>query len=419
MTTIEIILTSIILVLVLATLIVGLLALRKPKSDAGTEVFKRLDDLKTTVSTQIFDSIMKFNDQVNQKLIETNQKSGDNITDFRLNVNKELGIFKDEIRTKLTADFQGLTTYLDGQMGKINQNVESRLTTEFTKTNQTFIQIAERVKVIDEAQKKIEVLSTEMVGLQNILSNNQSRGLFGEYQLNQLLESVFEGNRKFYDTQFTIREARGKAESVRADAVIFMPEPNGTIAIDSKSPFAEYRKLFDNKDLTKEVEEKTIHDFGIDVKKHINDIATKYIIPGVTADFALMFVASDGILALLHAKLPQLIEHARSKKVTIVSPTTLVPLLASFKAFRIDYDRNKHVKLIMSELNGLKKEFEKFDDEWRKLNESIAKLAKQSGDVNGRVGRITDKFGQIHLGDLEEKTEETSPSGDASSTVNE
>jgi DNA recombination protein RmuC len=132
-----------------------------------------------------------------------------------------------------------------------------------------------------------------------------------------------------------------------------------------------------------------------------------------------MFVASDGILALLHAKLPQLIEHARSKKVTIVSPTTLVPLLASFKAFRIDYDRNKHVKLIMSELNGLKKEFEKFDDEWRKLNESIAKLAKQSGDVNGRVGRITDKFGQIHLGDLEEKTDESSPSSDASSTVNE
>ncbi|MCK7487987.1 MAG: hypothetical protein MZU97_22720 [Bacillus subtilis] len=88
---------------------------------------------------------MKFNDQVNQKLSDTNEKSAANITEFRLNVNKELTIFKDEISTKLNTDFKGLTAYLESQMGRINQNVESRLTTEFTKTNDTFMKITERI----------------------------------------------------------------------------------------------------------------------------------------------------------------------------------------------------------------------------------------------------------------------------------
>ncbi|MDD3126383.1 MAG: DNA recombination protein RmuC [Candidatus Izemoplasmatales bacterium] len=371
----------------------------------NAEISNRLGDMKATVSQSIFDAIMKFNDQVNQKLGDNNQRSAENITEFRIAVNSELGSFREKISLRLNESFQGLNEVIEKRMGMINEKVEDRLSKGFTETNLTFLQIAERVKVIDDAQKNIQELSNEMIGLQQILKNNQSRGSFGEYQLNQLLYSVFGDNKKLYDIQYTIKEARGKSETVRADAVVFMPEPNGMIAIDSKFPFSAYAKLFDNKDLTKEEENKLIQTFGADVKKHINEIATKYIISGITADYALMFVASDGILALLHSRLQNIVEHARSKNVTIVSPTTLIPLLSSYRAVSIDYERSKYTAEINRELMQLNKEFEKFNNDWLRLNDNIQKLTKQSSDVNTRVEKITTKFGRIKNVDLLEENQ--------------
>ncbi|MBU1145555.1 MAG: DNA recombination protein RmuC [Firmicutes bacterium] len=356
---------------------------------------KQVDELKMTITKSLFESMFEFNKQVNHQLLDTSQKSSDNITEFRLNVNKELVGFQEKINEKLTVDFKSLTDTIDQKMYKINEKVEERLTKGFSDTNQTFLQIAERVKVIDDAQKKIESLSNEMIGLQNILSNNQARGSFGEYQLNQLLYSVFADNDKLYQTQYTIKEQRGKQESVRADAVVFMPQPNKMIAIDSKFPFSSYSKLFDNKELSKEDELKLIQNFGAEVKKHITDISSKYIISGVTADYALMFVASDGILALLHSKLTNVIEYARNKYITIVSPTTLIPLLSSYKAVYIDHERSKYANEINLQLLMLNKEFKQFGSEWNKLNSNIQNLTKQSDSVNIRVEKINSKFSQI------------------------
>ncbi len=359
------------------------------------EISKNITELRIAVNQSIAESIMAFNDKVNLKLSENNEKSTTDIANFRLNVNNELGYFQEKISTKLNTDFSKLTETIEKQMSNINEKVEERLKTGFVDTNKTFVQIAERIKVIDEAQKNIESLSSEMMGLQQILTNNQTRGSFGEYQLNQLLFSVFGDNNKLYELQKTIKEASGKNEKVRADAVIKMPEPYGVIAIDSKFPFSEYAKLFDNKQLTKEEEEKIISAFGADVKKRITEISSKYIIEGVTVDFALMFVASDGVLSLLHSKLPNVIEYSANKKVTIVSPTTLIPLLSSFLAIRIDYERSKYSEQIKDELGMLKKEFTKFDLEWAKLHENIQKLTKQSTDVNYRVEKISTKFNKI------------------------
>jgi DNA recombination protein RmuC len=390
------------LVLAIATLVLMILLLRRheAKEDAdeihrlNAEITERLADLKEGVSQTLFDSIMKFNDQVNNKLNDNNSKSAENITNFRIDVNKELGDFQEKISSRLNDSFIKLNDSFEKRMGMINEKVEDRLSKGFVETNQTFQKIAERVAIIDDAQKNIQDLSKEMVGLQKILTNNQSRGSFGEYQLNQLLFSVFGDNKSLYETQYVIREASGKRETVRADAVIFMPEQK-LIAIDSKFPFSTYSKLFDNRELSREEEDKTISLFGADVKKHITDIAAKYIVPELTSDYALMFVASDGILALLHSRLQNVIEYARSKKVTIVSPTTLIPMLSSFWAFSIDYKRSQYTKEISEQLMGLKKEFDKFGEEWIKLNENIQKLTKQSSEVNNRVEKITTKFVKI------------------------
>ncbi len=368
---------------------------RDELASMNKEMANNITELRIAVNQSISESIMTFNDKVNQKLSENNDKATSNIVDFRLNVNKELSSFQEKISLKLNGDFSKLSETIEKQMHSVNEKVEERLKTGFVDTNKTFVQIAERIQIIDQAQKNIESLSTEMIGLQQILTNNQSRGSFGEYQLNQLLYSVFGDNKKLYQLQYTIKEATGKSDKVRADAVVLMPEPYGVIAIDSKFPFSEYSKLFENKELTKEEEEKIIQAFGADVKRRITEIASKYIIPGTTVDFALMFVASDGILSLLHSSLPNVLEYAVQKKITIVSPTTLIPLLSSFMAVRIDYERSKYSEQIKSELAMLKKEFVKFDDAWQKLHGNIQKLTQQSGDVNNRVEKITTKFRKI------------------------
>ncbi len=359
------------------------------------EIGKRISELREGISRTLFESMTSFNDKVNEKLLDTNAKSSQNITDFRVSVNGQLSEFQTKIMTGLNDNIQKLSQSVETRMGQINEKVEDRLSKGFVETNETFRQISERVKVIDEAQKNIQSLSTEMVGLQNILKNNQSRGSFGEYQLNQLLFSVFGDNKDLYQTQFTIREASAKRESVRADAVIFMPEPNGVIAIDSKFPFSAYSQLFDNKSLDKDAEDRLISQFGAEVKKHITDISAKYIVPGVTAEYALMFVASDGILAMIHSRLQNVVEYAYQKKVTIVSPTTIIPLLSSLWAVSLDYKRSKSIGDIIQQLQALNKDFDKFGDEWSKLNEGITRLSKQSIDVNARVEKISDKFGKI------------------------
>lgn len=404
----------VILVVALGILTIEIVSLFRRHSSSGKgeidrlneEIGKRIVELREGISKTLFDSMTSFNDKVNEKLLDNNSKSSQNITDFRVSVNGQLSEFQTRVNTQLS-DFQGkimgglteniqkLGQTVETRMGMINEKVEERLSKGFVETNETFRQISERVKVIDEAQKNIQGLSTEMIGLQNILKNNQSRGSFGEYQLNQLLFSVFGDNKDLYQTQFTIREAVGKKESVRADAVIFMPEPNGVIAIDSKFPFSAYSQLFDNQNLEKEAEDRLISQFGAEVKKHITDISAKYIIPGVTTDYALMFVASDGILAMVHSRLQNVVEYAYQKKVTIVSPTTIIPLLSSLWAVSLDYKRSRYIGEIIQQLQALTKDFDKFGEEWSKLNDSITRLSKQSIDVNTRVEKITDKFGKI------------------------
>lgn len=395
------IITAVIAVLLLALIVMTIL-FHYQKEDSHDDILSinhelanHLNEIKIALNQSISSSIMAFNDKINDKLTENNTRSLTDIANFRLNVNAELINFQEKLSTKLNSDFSGLSESIAKQMLLINEKVEERLKTGFVDTNKTFVQIAERIKVIDEAQKNIESLSSEMIGLQQILTNNQTRGSFGEYQLNQLLYSVFGDNSKLYELQKTIKEASGKSDKVRADAVIYMPEPYGVIAIDSKFPFSEYAKLFDNKTISKDEEEKIISAFGADVKKRITEISSKYIIPGITVDFALMFVASDGILSLLHSRLPNVIEYAAAKKITIVSPTTLIPLLSSFLAIRIDYERSKYSEQIKDELMMLKKEFVKFDSEWAKLHDSIRKIANQSSDVNSRVEKITKKFNKI------------------------
>lgn len=162
----------------------------------------------------------------------------------------------------------------------------------------------ERLSKIDEAQKKIDNLSTDIVSLQGILTDKKSRGIFGEINLKHILVSVFgEKNDKIYKLQYTL------PNSYIADAMLFTPEPLGTIAIDSKFPLENYQIMVDKNNSNAE-RNNAEKQFKIDVKKHIDAISSKYIIPGLTSNQAIMFLPAEAIFAEINAYHSDLVEYA-------------------------------------------------------------------------------------------------------------
>ena len=186
------------------------------------------------------------------------------------NTVKELSSFQIDIMKTMNDNFNGLNDRMEKKLTQINDKVNERLDDNFAKTNRTFTNILERLSKIDEAQKKIDTLSTDIVSLQSILTDKKSRGIFGEINLKHILVSIFgEKNDKVYRLQYTF------PNTTIADAVIFAPEPLGTVAIDSKFPLEHYQKMVD-KNLSQVDRNMAEKEFKIDVKKHIDAIANKY-----------------------------------------------------------------------------------------------------------------------------------------------
>ena len=213
---------------------------------------------------------------------------------------KEMGNFKNDMTRNLNQDFNTLNEQLEKRLIAINEKVNERLDENFDKT---FMNVIERLSKIDEAQKKIETLSTDIVSLQSILTDKKTRGIFGEVNLKHILSNVFgERNDSIYRLQHTL------STGVIADSVVFAPEPLGTIAIDSKFPLEHYQLMTDKK-LSPELRENYEKMFRQDMKKHIDAIANKYIIPGETADQAILFLPAEAIFAEVNAYHPDIIDR--------------------------------------------------------------------------------------------------------------
>lgn len=383
--------------LVLIVVLVLFVVMRKPVTSNVGEIDLKLDSVKDNLRDAITKTMLNFNESVNTKLIESMRNSNKDLTEFKEKSTQDFIKLQEGINNKLQEQFKVLNVEVEKRMTMINEKVETRLTAGLEKSNKTFETIVERMAIIDKAQANITNLSSEMVSLQNVLSNNQSRGAFGEYQLNQILMSAYGENEKLYRTQYEIKEKKG-GEKVRADAIIFLPEPHHLVAIDSKFPFSSFSKLLDKLEPTEEVE--LLKSFKSEVKKHITDIADKYIVAGKTADYALMFVASDGVLAMLHSKAKEIVEHALSKNVVIVSPTTIYPLLQSLRVLFYDYERAKSAKEITFQLGLLNKDFGRLAADWNDVNATIARLGKQGEKFDARVNRLTVNFTKIKTVDF-------------------
>ncbi|MFA7064851.1 MAG: DNA recombination protein RmuC, partial [Bacilli bacterium] len=160
---------------------------------------------------------------------------------FETDLTKELGEFKFNFSKSLQSDFKELNETIERRLNYINEKVNERLDANFEKTNKTFTSILERITKIDEAQKKIDSLSGDIIALQSVLTDKKTRGIFGETNLNYILDSIFGKNDKIYQTQYLL------SNKTVVDAILFAPQPLGTIAIDSKFPLENYQIMTNTK----------------------------------------------------------------------------------------------------------------------------------------------------------------------------
>ncbi len=309
---------------------------------------------------------------------------------------KELGEFKTDINRNLSTDFVTLNEKIENKLNLINDRVNERLDQNFEKTNKTFANVLERLSKIDEAQKKIDSLSNDIVSLQGILTDKKSRGIFGEVNLNHILSSVFgDKNDSIYKLQYSFDNG------TIADAVLFAPEPLGVVAIDSKFPLENYRIMVDKK-FSASDRQNAEKLFKTDVKKHIDAISNKYIIPSVTSNQAIMFLPAEAIFAELNAYHSDIIEYAYKKRVWITSPTTLMSTLTTLQVIIKNIERDKYTKVIQDELSKLSVEFSRYKERWDKLSRSIQTVSKDVEDIHTTTDKITKRFNSINSVEIED-----------------
>ena len=319
---------------------------------------------------------------------------------LEVNMIKEMGEFKSDLNRNMNEDFTKLNEQVEKRLLMINEKVNERLDQNFEKTNKTFMNVIERLSKIDEAQKKIENLSTDIVSLQGILTDKKTRGIFGEVNLKHVLVSVFgEKNDNIYRLQYTL------SNGYIADSVLFAPEPLGTICIDSKFPLEHYEMMVDKKlgQAEREAAEKM---FKQDMKKHIDAISSKYIIPGETTDQAILFLPAEAIFAEVNAYHSDIIEYAYKKHVWITSPTTLISTLTVIEMIIKNMERDKYTSIIHEELNKLGLEFSRYKERWDKLARSIQTVNKDVENISVTSEKISKKFETINRVDsnlLEDK----------------
>ena len=293
--------------------------------------------------------------------------------------------------TTLTQSIESLTKAVDGRLEQIGGKVSERLDEGFKKTNQTFVDVMARLATIDEAQKKIDGLTTNVVSLQELLGDKRSRGAFGEVQLEALVRNVLPVNS--FAMQYTFDNG------TRADCALFLPEPTGTVAVDSKFPLENYHRMFDSQ-LSEAEQLLAEKQFKLDVKKHVDDIAKKYIISNVTSDGAVMFIPAEAVFAELHAYHQDVIEYAMNKRVWVVSPTTLMAVLNTARAVLKDVETRKQVHVIKEELGKLSKDFGRFDQRMKKLADNIRQAHENAQDVHISSQKITQRFAKIERVEL-------------------
>lgn len=329
----------------------------------------------------------------NQKIDEQLQNVMQASNILQVQLVEKLNSVEKELRREIQEDFLKFVDRMEKKIDALDKRVEERLNEGMKNNSATFNDIMNRLTTIDEAQKKIDGLSTNIISLQDVLTDKKSRGIFGEIQLSNILKMILgEKNDTLYALQYTLKNR------LIVDAILFLPEPLGNVAIDSKFPLENYQRMVD-KTLSDIEREQASKLFKSNVKKHIQDIATKYIIAGETASEAFMFIPAEAIFAEIHAYHPDLVLYAQSMRVWITSPTTLMATLTMLQVLVSNQKREAYAHVIQVELGKLSKEFERYENRWQQLTKDMDKVYKDVRDIQTTTDKIGKRF--IAISDVE------------------
>ncbi|MDF2678500.1 MAG: hypothetical protein K0Q97_2852, partial [Bacillota bacterium] len=406
----------IIILMLLILIVLNILILVKNQSSKSDD--RTLSELKLNLSQNnlnLIDSVSKkiadsdekqIRELLNNKLetVEKLQISSNILTEaflnFKDNTSKTISDSNLKLAESLNINFNQLNNKMSESLEKINLRVEERLNEGFEKTNKTFSNILERLSKIDEAQKKIDSLSSNIITLQDVLTDKKSRGTFGEVQLNHILTSIFgEKNDSIFEIQKKL------SNDTIADAVLYIPEPVGMLCIDSKFPLENYQRMIDRN--ISEIERKQFESqFKTNIKKHINDISSKYIIKGLTSEQAIMFIPAEAIFAEINAYHQDLVDYAGTKKVWLASPTTLMSVLSTVQVVLRNMEREKYASIIHEELIKLGDEFKRYKIRWDTLARDIKKVTEDVDKINITSNKIEKKFESISKVEIEKYEEE-------------
>ncbi|MEW6120313.1 MAG: DNA recombination protein RmuC [Pseudomonadota bacterium] len=401
-------------------LLLRLQVLRRDQASLPAQLMQDMEARHRAVLADLHSGLAQQSDRMQTQLAALQVAQTERLAETRETVTSQFGRFQSAMLEKLieqgraeqsllqdtlkgmTGQFSErvhqLSQTVDGRLNEISGKVAERLDEGFKKTNETFTSVMSRLAVIDEAQKKIEGLATNVVSLQEILGDKRARGAFGEIQLEALVRNSLPPDAYVFQ--------QGLASGVRADCMLILPDPTGRVCVDSKFPLENYSRMFDDS-LPASERDAARRQFKTDVRKHVDDIAAKYIVEGETSDGAVMFLPAEAVFAEIHAYHPDLVEHAQKKRVWLTSPTTLMAVLNTARAVIRDSETRRMAHVIKDELSKLAKDFARFDERMKKLATHIEQASKDVSDVRISSDKISRRFAQIERVELEH------PHGDA------
>lgn len=367
---------------------------------------EKTNDKFNAISESLNGKVAAINENVLKRFQETTdmeQKQIDRISAALNGIteknDKKMSEFQMQFSKAVSEQLIAMNTKLESSFKDINAKVDASLLNGFKTTGESMAALQKQLGAVEEAQRNLQGLQNDIATLNGVLTSNQQRGKYGEWQLELLLENLFEdGKGTLYDLQFNL------GDGLKPDAVIFLDGKarHQIICIDSKFSLTGYEALFDpSVHLSEDEEKEETAKFKSALKARIDE-TSKYIVPGKTIGNALMFIPSDGVFAFVEKEFLDLVDAAKRKHVILVCPCIMTPLLSSFRVIQLDAARSESLSLINASLNKLAKDFKNFIPRWEALNKGIQSLTKKSEEFSTTVGKIGKSFDKVERIDLQD-----------------
>lgn len=341
---------------------------------------------KNNSINELKDEIKKANDEQEKRILDDNNRLKNDISQIQYNTSKDLIDFKEKLNQSIDDKFKEINELL---FNKILKEMNENVSQNFEKTSETFKELQNTIAQIDAAQKNLQNVETSIESFKSVLDDKKMRGIFGELQLNTILMDMFGEREEIYSIQHKM------SNNNIADVLLKLPNPLGNIVVDSKFPLENYKKMY-AEGIGDSERESYRKKFKEDIKKHIKDISTKYIIPNETANQAMMFVPSESVFAEIYGNHQDLVEFSNKYNVWITSPTTLMAIVETIVVVLKDKERNKNAGKILEELKKLAVDFKKYAERWDKFEKRLGQVVEDANKINISSKKITSKFNQIN-----------------------